>query len=72
MRGRQIANIPTSHVMALFTDTKIAFSLTNGATFADLANSVAELCDRYADSPTAVYLRTNNAKWPVSALHSGI
>lgn len=72
MRGNQLAHVPNSHVLALFTDTAIAFSFMDGATFAALADNVAKLCERYADLPTAIYLRVNGANQPVAMLHSGI
>ena len=71
MRDTPISNVPTSHVMALFTDAKISFSFLDGSTFADLADSVAELCERYADMPTGVAFRMTAANNPASALYSG-
>lgn len=62
----------TNHVSALFAGSAVSFSLSKGATFADLAESLEELGDRHTGGAHAVFLRFGGANQPFSALHSGI
>ncbi len=68
MISTRVSEIQANHVAALFAANAISFSLAQGATFADLADSLGQL-----DSlPTAIYLTVGVSNRPVSALHSGI
>jgi hypothetical protein len=72
MNNMQISNKKAGHVSALFADSAISFSLSQGATFADLADSLERLGDRRHSLPTAIYLTVGAVDQPISALHSGI
>jgi hypothetical protein len=49
--------LPVSEVNALFAGRVISFNLSNGATFADLADGLNRFCDRYADAPQAIFVK---------------
>jgi hypothetical protein len=68
----QSTEIPGSVVNALFEDKAISFSLMDGATFADLADSFARLANGNTGVPYAVYMTLGSTGQPVSALASGI
>jgi hypothetical protein len=57
MQSIHRAEVPTNQVMALFADSAFSFSLSNGATFADLADQLDLLGQRHIGSPTAIYLK---------------
>jgi hypothetical protein len=48
--------IPASEVSVLFTNRAQSFGLSNGATFAELAERVDEINSRNDETPTAVSL----------------
>jgi len=68
----RILDLPTNIVMALFTTGVTSFSLPEGATFGDLADSLDHIGDQRSDLPTAVFLRLGQIGQPASALYSGI
>ena len=61
MHCTDLAKLPTNQVMALFADSVILFSLSKGATFADLADRLDHLAERHTGMPTAIYLKV---AWP--------
>jgi hypothetical protein len=56
MQHTHIATIPTSQVSALFADRALSFPLSKGATFADLAERLNDLCVWHAGLPTSLSL----------------
>jgi len=61
MQSTDRAGLPTNQVMALFADRSNSFSLSNGTTFADLADRLDHLGDWHIGVPTAIYLKV---AWP--------
>ena len=57
MQSTDRAGLPTNQVMALFADGSNSFSLSKGATFADLADRLDHLGERHIGRPTAIYLK---------------
>jgi hypothetical protein len=66
------AELPANVVNALFEDKTISFSLLDGSTFADLADSLDRLIKRGTGAPTAVYMTLGATGAPASLLLSGI
>ena len=64
--------LPPIQVVALFPDSIWSFSLSNGATFAELADRVDGLGERHVAGLTAIYLRMGIAQKPTSLLQSGL
>ncbi len=60
--------LPSAHVVALYSASALSFDLSNGATFADLADRLNHLGDGHAGSPTAIVLTF--ARPPAPALPS--
>jgi len=48
------------HVVALFSDSMLAFELPRGATLEDLAARLAYLGERHAGSPLEITVRTSH------------
>jgi hypothetical protein len=59
-------------VTALFPAKAISFSLPEGATLADLANSFETISDHDTHMPMAIYLTFGVTSQPVSNLRSGL
>jgi hypothetical protein len=59
MKNAQCAKAPTNQVMALYANRARSFTLSSGATFADLADclDVARVNSWHIDMPTAIYLK---------------
>jgi hypothetical protein len=72
MQSIQGSETPSSRVSALFANTEVSFSLSKGATFADLADSFDLLGDRGLGRALAIYLRLGGADEPSSVLRSGV
>ena len=72
MENVQPSEIPVSQVMALFAGRAVSFSLSAGATFADLADSLGHLGDRHSGAPRAIFLKLGTTGRPISRLQSGI
>jgi len=68
MQSIHRAATPTNQVVALFADRALSFSLSNGATLADLADRLDDLGQRYIGIPTAIYLKFGMARQPISVL----
>ena len=57
MQSTDRARMPTNQVMALFADRAVSFSLSTGATFADLAERLHHFGEWQIGGPTAIYLK---------------
>jgi hypothetical protein len=51
------SQLPTARVVALYSADAVSFDLSNGSTFADLADRLSDFGDWRAGSPTAITLR---------------
>ncbi len=72
MQDLQSAERRSSLVSALFAGSEISFTLSDGATFADLADSLDQLGKRNLGRALAINLRLGLSDRPTSALSSGI
>ena len=78
MHSTHRIGLPTNQAVALFSDSALTFNLSNGATFADLADRLDHLGERHVGTPTAIYLtlgsspRVGMAQRPIPALRPGI
>lgn len=66
MQGTHQASMPIHRVVALFADKALSFSLSAGATFADLADRLDPMGEWHTGLPTAVYLKFGTARQPIS------
>jgi len=66
------ASTTMNRVMALFADKALSFSLSDGATFADLADRLDRLGEWHTSLPMAVYLKFSTARQPIAALPTEI
>jgi hypothetical protein len=57
MHGIVQTSIPLNEVTALFAGSTASFSLSNRATFADLADRLGDLAERHIGIPRAIYLK---------------
>lgn len=57
MQNIRAETMPTNQVIALFADRALSFNLSKGATFAQLAESLSDICEWHAGTPTAVSLK---------------
>jgi hypothetical protein len=57
MHNSHPPRMTNNHVTALFSDSAIWFSLSMGATFADLADRLEQLGERHTGVPVAIYLK---------------
>jgi hypothetical protein len=57
MLGNNQTSTPLNEVTALFAASASSFGLSDGATFADLADRLAELGEWHAGTPRAIYLK---------------
>jgi hypothetical protein len=57
MQNAHKAMVPTNQVVALFADRALSFSLSDGASFAQLAESLSDMCEWRMDVPRAVSLK---------------
>jgi hypothetical protein len=71
MQSKCRAAVPTYQVMALFADSALSFGLSNGATFADLADRLGQLGERHVGMPTAIYLKSSMTRQPAAAPQHG-
>jgi hypothetical protein len=72
MQNTHRATTPANQVMALYADRALSFDLTNGATFADLADRLDHLGEWHTGVPSAIYLKFAMARHPVSVLQPAI
>ncbi len=66
MQSTDQAELSSSQVVALFPDGVTSFILSNGATFADLADRLDHLGEWHLGAPTAIYLKLGPARVPAS------
>jgi hypothetical protein len=64
MQSTQRATLPANHVMALFSDRALSFSLSPDATFGDLADHLDKRHEGLL--PVAIYLKFATTRKPVS------
>ena len=57
MQNARRADLSPNQVMALFAASALSFSLSNNATYADLANQLEHAGARHVGKPKAIYLR---------------
>lgn len=72
MHSNLRAGMPTLRVVALFPDSTRSFNLSNGATFAELADRLDRLRECHMARPTAIYVKMDMVQRPVFALQPGI
>jgi len=72
MQSTHRAGMPTNQVVALFADRALSFSLSSGATLADLADRLDDLGQRHIGMPTAIYLKFGMARQPIAVLQRGL
>jgi hypothetical protein len=70
MQKTNQTTIPANQVMALFDDRVWSFSLSRGATFADLAECLTHSGGWRTDMPQAIYLKFGAARQPLSVHQS--
>ena len=70
MYSIDLAECPSTRVMALYSNRALSFNLSKGATFADLADRLDELGGRRTGLPTAIMLKFARPQQP--ALQSTI
>lgn len=72
MQHTQIATMPTNQVVALFADRALSFNLSEGATLAQLAESLSDMCEWHAGAPTAVSLKFSGDRRMIGVHQSAI
>ncbi len=64
--------MPTNQVMAVFAHSTLSFVLSDGATFADLADRLNQLGEGHGGHPTAIYYTSSLSRQPIVHLQSGL
>lgn len=72
MRSMDPTTVPENLVTALFADRALSFTLSKGATFADLADRVGHLSEWHTDMPTGVFLKFAMAREPAFVRQTAI
>jgi hypothetical protein len=57
MQNNHTTIMPTNQVVALFADHALSFNLPDGATMAQLAESLIDMCEWHPGTPMAVSLK---------------
>jgi hypothetical protein len=72
MQSTYIAAMSDHQVSALFADRALSFNLSNGATFADLAERLSDMCEWHTGAPAAVSLKFGGDGPMIGAYQSGV
>jgi hypothetical protein len=68
MQSTHIITPPANQVSALFADRALSFDLTKGATFAELAERLSDMCEWHTGAPTAISLKFRG-EWRMAGIH---